>query len=211
MSYRAFAATLLIAVCVSSVSAQSGRRQVKPPPAAPVPSPTPEPTPVPKKADKDSELLFFVGADRHDSFSNLPFSYHDAALRGCVDRLRRSSASVDVTEKSLTRSEAIKRAKSEEGGYVVMLNLTLDSMARSYDDLEVEFLVFAPGTAKLVTSGRSYLNGRRAGSVVVGPGSRGSTSGLYREQLLKQAGEEAGDRILKALHLNVDIPRSPHR
>jgi|SRR5215217_480902 len=210
MSYRPVAATLIIVLCVLSMAAQSGRRQVKPPPAAPVPTPTPEPTPVPKKVDKDSELLFFVGADHHDSFSQLPLSYHDAALRGCVDRLRASSsASVDVTEKSLSRSEAIKRAKSEAGGYVVMLSLTFDSMARSYDDLVLEFLVFAPGTAKLVTNGRSYLTGRRAGPVVVGPGSRGSTSGLYREQLLKQAGEEAGGRILKALHLHLEIPRSP--
>jgi len=212
MSYRPFAATLIIVLCVLTVAAQSGRRQVKPPPAAPVPTPTPEPTPIPKKVDKDSELLFFVGADHHDAFSTLPFSYHDAALRGCVDRLRaNSSASVDVTDKSLSRSEAIKRAKSAEGGYVVMLSLTLDSMARPYDDLILEYLVFAPGTAKLATSGRTYLTGRRAGPIVVGPGSRGSTSGLYREQLLKLAGEEAGDRILKALHVNVAIPRSPQR
>jgi hypothetical protein len=210
MSYRPFAALCIIALCVLSVQAQSGRRQVKHPPAAPVPTPTPEPTPVPKKVDKDSELFFFVGADQHDSFSTLPLSYHDAALRGCVDSLRAgSSASVDVTQKSLSRGEAIKRAKSEAGGYVVMLSLKFDSMARSYDDLILEYLVLAPGTAKVVTSGRTYLNGRRAGPVVVGPGSRGSTSGLYREQLLKQAGEEAGSRILKALHLNLEIPRSP--
>ena len=209
MSYRPFAAILVFALCVLSVQAQSGRRQVKPPPAAPVPTPTPEPTPIPKKAEKESELLFFVGIDRQDSFSSIPFSYYDAALRGCTDRLRTgSSASVIVTDKSINRGDAIKKAKSGTDSYVVLLSLSFDSMARSADDLVVEFVVFAPGTAKVVTTGRSYLNGRRAGPVVVGP-PRGTTSGLYREQLIQLAGEEAGERILKAMHLDVNIPQKP--
>jgi len=209
MSYRLFAAIVVLALSLLSVQAQSGRRQVKPPPAAPVPTPTPEPTPVPKKAEKEPELLFFIGADRQDSFSSIPLGYDDAALRGCADRLRAaSSASVETTDRSFNRGDAIKKAKSEAGSYVVLLTLKLDSMARSYDDLVLEFVVFAPGTAKVVTSGHSYLNSRRAGPVVVGPPS-GTTSGLYREQLIQMAGEDAADRILKALHVNVDIPKSP--
>src|SRR6185503_16537784 len=81
MRYRPFAATLIIALCVVSVQAQSGRRKTTPPPAAPVPTPTPEPTPTPKKSDNAEELLFSLGADRYDSNLNLPFSYYDAALR----------------------------------------------------------------------------------------------------------------------------------
>jgi len=182
---------------------------VKPAPAVPVPTPTPEPTPAPKKADKESELLFYIGADRHDSFSTVPFSYHDAALRGCVDRLRAgTSAGVDVNDKSFSRGEAIEKAKSESGSYVVLLTLKVDTMARSYDDLVLEYIVFAPGTAKIVTSGHSFPNSNRAGPVIV-PGSRGPASGLYREKLLQLAGEDAGNRILKALHLNVEIPKSP--
>ena len=200
---------LVLALCVWSAHAQSGRKHAKPPPAAPVPTPTPEPTPTPKKAEKESTLLFYVGADRNDTFSTLPFTYHDAAVRGCVDRLRaRSAGGVDVTDKSLSRGEAIKRAKSESGSYVVLLTLKLDTMARSYDDLVLEFVVFAPGTAKVMTTGRSYMNGARTGPVVVGPG-RNPTSGLYREKLIELAGEDAGNRILKALHLDVDIPTGP--
>ncbi len=209
MSYRTFAAILVIAVCVSAVQAQSGRRQVKRPPAAPVPTPTPEPTPAPKK-EKESELLFYVGVDRHDAFSSLPFAYYDAALRGCVDRLRAgSSAGVDVSDKSLGRGDAIKKAKAEARSYVVLLTLKFDQMARSYNDLILEFVVFAPGTAKVVTTGRSYPDGNRAGPIIVGPSTRGSTSALYRERLIMQAGEDVGNRILKALHLNVEIPKGP--
>jgi hypothetical protein len=208
MKYRPFAIMLVLALCVWSAQAQSGRKHAKPAPAAPVPTPTPEPTPTPKKADKDSELLFYVGADRNDVYANLPFTYYDAAVRGCVDRLRATSASVDVTDKSMSRGEAIKKAKSDIGSYVVLLTLKLDSMARSYDDLVVEFVVFAPGTAKVVITGNSYTNGARTGPVVVGPG-RTPTSGLYREKLIEMAGEDAGNRILKALHLDVSIPKGP--
>jgi len=202
---KRFAPLLLLAFCALPVQAQSGRRQVKPPPVAPVPTPTPEATPVPKKEVKN-DLVFFVGADRDSSYASLPFTYYDAVLRGCASRLRAgSSADVEVSDHDVNRGEAIKKAKSETKAYVVWLNLSVDSMARSYNDLTLEFIVYAPETAKIVTNGRSYLTGRRAGPVVVDPNPR-RTSGLYREELLKRAGEEAGERILKAMHLNVPVP-----
>ncbi len=75
----------------------------------------------PKKVEKESELLFYVGADRNDSFSMLPFTYHDAVVRGCVERLRAgSSAGVDVTDKSFSRGEAIKKG---EGGITQLRRL----------------------------------------------------------------------------------------
>jgi hypothetical protein len=210
MRYRPFATMLVIALAVWSVQAQSGRRHAKPTPAAEVPTPAPEPTPAPKKAEKESELLFYIGADRNDSFSMLPYTYHDAVVRGCAGSLRGgSSAGVDVTDRSFSRGEAIKKAKAESKSYVVLLTLKLDNMARSYDDMILEYVVFAPNTAKIVTQGHSYMRGNRAGPIIAGPTSRGSTSELYREQLLQRAGEDAGSRILKALHLDVDIPRQP--
>jgi len=204
MTYR-LAITLLIALCAVSVQAQSGRRQTKPAPAAPVPTPTPEPTPIPKKEEKE-ELFFFIGANRYGSSQSYPLSYYDAVLRGCAERLRaRSSASVELTDKDFSRGEAIKKAKSEAGSYVILLTLSLDTPARSYDDLMLEYVVFTPGTAKVLTTGRSYQTANRRGPVVVGPTSRGS--GLYREVLLQQAGEDAAERILKALHSNTPVVR----
>ena len=205
MRYR-LAIVLLIAFCAVSVQAQSGRRQTKPAPAAPIPTPTPEPTPVPKKEEKQDLLLFYIGASRYNSFQSYPLSYYDVVLRGCAERLRTgSSASVDVTDKDFTRGEAIKKAKSEAKSYVVLLTLSLDTPARSYDDVVLEYVVFTPGTAKVLTSGRTYQNANRRGPVIVGPTGRGSV--LYREQLLQQMGEDAGERILKALHLNTPVMR----
>jgi len=210
MRYRPFATLLVIALAVWSVQAQSGRKHVKPAPAAAVPTPTPEPTPAPKKAEKVSELLFFIGADRNDSQAMLSYAYYDWVVRGCADRLRAgSSAGVDITDQSFSRGEAIKKAKSETKSYVVLINLRYDNMARTDTDLIVEYIVFAPNTAKIVTQGHSYLNANRAGPVIVGPTSRGPNSELYRQQVLTRAGQDAGDRILKALHLDIDIPRQP--
>lgn len=208
MRFRPFVTLLVLLLCVWSINAQSGRKHAKTAPAAPVPTPTPEPTPTPKKAEKESDLLFYLGANRYDSYANFPFSYYDAVVRGCADRLRAgSSAGVDITEQSLTRGDAIKKAKSGNN-YVVLLTLKLDTMARSYDDVILEFVVFAPQTAKVMTSGNSYPNAARTGPVILGPG-RTSTSPLYREKLLQMAGEDAGNRILKSLHLDVSVPKTP--
>jgi hypothetical protein len=205
MTYQRFATVLLLALCALPVQAQSGRRQVKPPPVAPVPTPTPEATPIPKKAVKN-ELVFSLGADRDSSYASLPFTYYDAVLQGCAARIRAgSSADVDVSDHDVNRGEAIKKAKAETKAYVVWLNLTVDTMGRSYNDLVLEYIVYAPQTAKVVTNGRAYPRGRRAGPITVDPNG-GRTSGLYYEELLKRTGEEVGDRIVKALHLDVQVP-----
>ncbi|HXS00645.1 MAG TPA: hypothetical protein VN724_08745 [Pyrinomonadaceae bacterium] len=208
MKYRLLTTVAVLALCVFTVQAQSGRRHTLPEPAAPVPTPTPEPSPTPKNAEEKSELIFFIGADRNDSFATFPFTYYDAVVSGCANRLRMgSSADIDASNQSLSRGDAIKKAKTDTKTYVVLLMLKFDTMARSYDDMIVEFVVFAPGTAKVAVTGRSYMNANRAGPIIAQP--RGSTSALYREQMLKLAGEDAGNRILKSLHLDVSIPKKP--
>ena len=207
MKYRLLTTALVLALSVLTVQAQSGRRHTKPEPAAPVPTPTPEPTPTPKKEETKSELVFHIGADRNDAFATFPYSYYDAVVRGCADRLRSaSSASIEVSNGSLTRGDAIKKAKAETTTYVVVLAVKFDDMARSYDEMIVEFVVFAPGTAKIAANGRSYMNSNRAGPISI---PRGSSNVMYREQLLRLAGEDAGNRILKSLHLDVEIPKKP--
>src|SRR6185503_14369183 len=166
MKSRLLTTAVVLALCVLTgltVLAQSGRKRVTPEPAAPVPTPTPEPTPTPRKEEKESDRLFFIGADRNNFSANFPFTYYDAVVHGCADRLRSgSSAGVDVSDQSLSRGEAIRKAKESTDTYVVQLTLRLDSMARSSDDITVEFMVFAPKTGKVAVSGNSYLNSTRA-------------------------------------------------
>ena len=198
--------TLFLFACVFVGPAQSGRRQTKPPPAAPIPTPTPEPTPTPKTGQKEADIIFFVGVDRNRN-GYYPFSYYDAVLSGCSEALRHSSAKVDVTDRDLTRGEAIKKSKENAKTYTVLLELSTTPMSgtttrSSADEIELEYTVFAPGTAKIATSGRTYQNANRKGPVVIGP-TGGPSGVMYREVLLKRAGEEAAERILRPLHLTV--------
>jgi hypothetical protein len=208
MSHRRLTSLLLIVLCAIAIQAQSGRRQKKPTPAAPVQTPSPEPSPSPKNDEKEPELMFFVSADRNSTFASIPFTFYDAAVSGCAGRLRSgSSATVDTSQRDMSRSEAIKKAKAETTGYVVLLSFTFDTMSgmrRTYEDLVLEFVVFAPATAKVVTTGRSYMNSNRAGAVVVG--RRRTQTGIFHEGAVVDAGEDAANRILKALHLNLPIP-----
>jgi hypothetical protein len=199
---------LLLVLCVFVVEAQSGRRQTKPAPAAPVPTPTPEPTPPPKSQQKEPDIIFFIGVDRNQAYSYYPSTYYDAVLSGCAEALRHSSAGVDVSRNELSRGEAIKKSKASTNTYTVLLQFSdsrvgSTSSTQRDDQLELEYVVFAPGTAKVVTSGRTYQSANRKGPVVMGPTGGGSTSGLYREALLNKAGQDAGERILRALHISV--------
>jgi hypothetical protein len=208
MNHKRFIAVLALFIFAVSVQAQSGRRQNKPAPAAPVPTPTPEPTPTPKEVQEEPELLFLVGTDRMTAPGQIPLSFHSAAQLGCADRLRaRSSAEVDAPQRDLSRGEAIEKAKKSSNTYVILLTLRFDVMAASYDDIQLDFVVFAPATAKVVLTGRSYINSNRTGPVVVGPTSR-MPQGVFREQWLRKAGEDAADRILKKLNLGpVPVPK----
>ncbi|HEU4770313.1 MAG TPA: hypothetical protein VFS77_23305 [Pyrinomonadaceae bacterium] len=200
---------VLIAICCASAYAQSGRRQSKPAPAAPVPTPTPEPTPTPAPTKKDDLTVFLVAAgDSTSAFSNFPLSFYEAPAVGCADRLaKRTSASVDVAQR-MSRGEAITRAKADKFTYVILVTLVEDRTGAGSSgnaELEVEYVVFAPSTAKVLTSGRTYENSARKGPLSI-PRSRGTTLPMYREELLRRAGEDAAERILKALNLDTVPP-----
>jgi len=199
---------LLLLACGLLAQGQSGRRQTRVEPAAPIPTPTPEPTPTPKIEKKDSALLLYVGMDRSGAFSRYPFTYYDAALAGCAGELRENTSErVDMAERELTRSDAINKAKGDAKTYVIYLQLRnptfgSSTTAESDSNIELEYIVFAPTTAKVVASGTTYQNARRAGPVVVGPSGGGVGNAMYRQELLKRAGEDAAQRIIKSLHLN---------
>jgi len=200
MNHNRFFVVLCLFIIALTAQAQSGRRQVKPPPAVPVPMPSPEPSPIVKKERKEAELVFLVASERNSVYTNIPLQYYDASRRACADRLRsRSTADVDVADRDITRGEAIQKAKSAKNTYVVLLSLTFDQMSNRYEDIQLDFLLLEPVTAKVVLTGRSYLNANRKGPVIVNP--TGRVSGLYLEQMLRAAGEDAADRILKKMKI----------
>lgn len=202
---------LLIALFCVTASAQSGRRKTKPPSPAPVPSPTPEPAPKPTpKEDEEDKLNFLVATgDRGARISPAPYTFHEAATIGCAEQLRkRTSLDVDVSRRELTRGEAIAKAKASQTTYVVLVSLVEDTMSASssqYREYEVDYVVFAPGTSKVMASGRTYETSARKGPLSV-PRQRGVILPRYREEFLRRAGADAADRIVKSLRLSDPRP-----
>ena len=203
---------LLIALCcLASANAQSGRRQAKPPAVAPVPTPTPEATPKPApKKDENAPNFFVATGHRGARVSRASLGMHDAATQGCADQLRkRTSLDVSMSLQEVTRGEAIQKAKAGKTTYVVLVSLVEDVIysadGSGYIEYELDYVVFAPETAKVMASGRTY-EGARKGPITVGPSGPGMSLPSYREAMLRRQGEAAADRIVKALHLSDPKP-----
>lgn len=194
---RFFVSFLIASVlfgCAMISLGQSGRRASKPSsPAVVEPAPAEEPvTPTPKPKPG---LLLNVGIDQDGGFANFPLYYYADALRTIIGRLRQDS-SVGVNDAgAMTRGDAVKGAKAEQAGYVVYLQLKSDSMDSSglrenAKDAVVEYWVFAPATAKVVTSGHTYARDYQNKSIL-----RPNTS-VYDNYLLSLAAKAAAEQIL---------------
>lgn len=204
---RALAAGFAVAFVLSCVStlAQSGRRVQK---SAPAPVSTPEPTPTPKPPSEKPKpgLTFLVGLDSHAGFANIPLYAYDGVLRSLTDRLADApSVHVGGTQSQMNRGEAIQKAKSEKEGYVVWLELEVDTMnpnrnTRDLDNIIIGYVVFAPTTAKITTSGRTYSQAQRSKGIF-----NPRTSGIYGDRNLNLAAREAAERILS--HFRLHAPK----
>ena len=200
---KALSATLFIAGVFLSfalfASAQSGRRVTKPaqppPPVttaepAAVAKPTPAPAPV---------VTLLVGMDRTDSFSRIPLGATSGVLQSFVDRLKESaSLKVIADSRSMSRGEAVEKSKAEKEGNVVWLQVGLGGMGAdsgaevNIREVFIEYLVLAPGTAKTITSGRTYPYAYQTRSVI--PSTR--TSGLYGDYRYNEAARAAAERVM---------------
>jgi len=195
----------LLLICALTVLAQSGRRAPK---STPVPAPTPESSPPPpaKQSPEKPGLPLIIGIDARDSFSSIPAYFYDTVLQSCAGRLRdEPSVLVEVGSRDVNRGDAVKRAKAEKEGYVVLLQLRVDSIGSSSGSTDlsqvyIEYFVFAPMTAKQVISGSAYQQAYRTKGVIVGPTTSGGVA--YTEYRLKQAARDAAERILHGLHIS---------
>jgi len=201
---------LLIGVFCMLSQAQSGRRL----PKTATPAPTPEEKTeslTSEKKDEEKEkarLKVILGIDGRDLSYGVPGYFYEAVLYACADRLREApSIKLDVLTREINRGEAVKLAKSQKEAFVAFLELRANDWGRmsgdSYEEISINYTVFAPQTAKNVTSGRTYQRAVRKGGVVVGPRTGGRTSPIFTEQMLKQAARDAAERILAALHLEI--------
>jgi len=204
-------AVVFVLSFASTSPAQSGRRAR---PSTPVPVPTPEPTPAPTPNSPSQKpkprLTFLVGLDRFNGFANIPSYAYEGVLQSLVDRLEKApGVEVASAQTDISRTDAIRKAKGEKDGYVVWVQLQIDTMSDSQNsrtpDLVVEYVVFAPATAKPIMSGGAYTRSQRNRGIIPLP----RTSSVYGDRYLNQAAQEAADRILAAFHIQAPPIKLP--
>jgi hypothetical protein len=194
----AFAITFTLS-CVSTAVAQSGRRVKNPTPAAvPLPEPTPPPAATPENPKPVLKLV--LGMERPDGFTGISLNTYTGVLRSCAERLDEPlSVKVELAQHPMRRIEAINRAKTEKDAYVIWLQVRADEMSSNPtgtpNNAYIEYLVFAPTTAKLVTSGSTYP--RRG--VIASP----RTTGVNGDRAFNEAARAAADKILAALQMHI--------
>lgn len=195
--------------CLSTAQAQSGRRVAKST-SKPVAVANPEPTPAPAaSAEKPKPVIrFILGMDQYDSFSSVSLNTFSGVRRSCGQRLDDPEwVKVEVVQRAMSRGDAISRARAEKDSYVVWLRIREDTMSSNQtgtpNNAYIEYTVFAPATAKIVTSGGTYpQHGNK--NVILGP----RTSGIDGDYYLNKAARDAADRILAKFRLHVPQPSS---
>lgn len=192
----------LSALCLpQSTLAQSGRRQVRrdsPAPAVPAEAKT-ESEVSPKKAKPAPAATLIVGGDRLGSSFLISAGYLDVALAACVERLRGAPSLAVTGGGNMTRKEAVDEAKRQEDAHVVWLEIKPANDGS--DDVAIEYWVFIPKTAKVMTSGRIYLGSTARGNGRVGAGVPSVTRRLPLEYQLREGGREVADRVMDKFHV----------
>lgn len=183
--------------CFSTAQAQSGRR-VATPKSGPVAVATPEPTAatITSAEAPKAVVRFILGIDRYDSFSSVSPITLRGVRQNCARQLDDPEwVKVEVVEGAMLRSDAVNRAKAEKDSYVVWLRLRDDTMGSrqpgSQNNAYVEYTVFAPATAKIITSGSTYPQQRNRGVV-----QDSRIPGVEGDYYLNKAARDAADRIL---------------
>ena len=104
----------------------------------------------------------------------------------------------------MSRGEASNRAKAEKNAYVVWLRVREDEMSNNTrgnpNNVYIEYFVFAPTTAKVVSSGSAYP--RKRGII---PSSR--TPGINGDREVIEAARTVANKILAAMQMH--IPSRP--
>lgn len=208
-AHRLIVLIVTLVAAATYVAAQSGRRGKSKPSAPGVPS-VPETQPAQPKPPKASALQLLVGVEDPGAFSGVSYYAADAARDECIRRLSEpAGVSVAAGPRRMTRSDAIKAAKSETGRYVVWLqvgNEAADSappVSGSSEEFYVNYFIYEPGTARVKQSGRVHYGARKVGNVGVGaPSSRRSPA--YGDLVVREEAREAADRILAAFGIRAE-------
>jgi hypothetical protein len=201
-------ACVVATLCFSHAAlAQSGRRPAKNiSPAAP-------PVSVGAKTDAETNSstakppvpisnVIVVGdlIQSGGSYSN----YVDDAVDACVDELKKLQAIEPKGSGSRKRAAAIERAKNETDAYVLLMEIKLVDRVMTDRGVYVEeyiscvdYYVFMPQTAKILTEGRVYpgFQDIKAGGTVLRLPTRSRRSRASLTHDLREIGRQVANRV----------------
>lgn len=213
-----FCVLLMLLASAGMSYAQAGRRVQPPKNDPPVPKAA-EPAAVVKKEVPEAAQISLLVGSYSTPMRQLPGRAEDLLQGAVVQRLRDSKSLKLGVEESMTRGEAVKRAKAATDTYILWLELRgngmdLDPMrdART-SDFYIQYAVLEPKTAKVKAQGNVHLRPTSSGRI----GGIGIGRSLPRcypqpaysaEFAVMEAGIEAAERILRAFSLPVPPPCS---
>jgi hypothetical protein len=204
------ACLLLMAGLCAAAQAQSGRK----PPERRWTKRTPEPVetkPVEQpKPEADAAPKYLVTAMKDSLDFNVPPSVPDAVLAGCVSTLNTIPYVSARGAKDGNRKIAVDTAKSEVKALTLFIAVDVDNMASPNSRnaayaLVASYYLYLPGTGKVRTQGRVYMNYRyglerpRGVPSVIAPRTGGD---LYPYE----AGQEIAKRIADAVQEEIEVP-----
>lgn len=200
---------LAVSVLVITAQAQSGRRKTGGSTTSTTTAPSVDgPKTVEKKPPAEPKVQLLVGINRTGAFTPTPYYVYDTVLDVCIRRLGEADiVFATPAGANLSRSEAVKAAKQETTRWVVSLEIRSfyadagRQVQNNQDELYVDYTVIEPATGKIKRAGRTqqHIYQNKRGSISLppnlGPG--------YSEYSIRQAGQEAADRILAGFDIKV--------
>ena len=109
--------------------------------------------------------------------------------------------------RSMTRAEAVTKAKAQKEAFVIFLQIESDiapsakQAKNGPDELYVRYTIFEPATARIKQWGRTHQQIYKTGQGGVSTASKNSA--VYSEYALKQAAKEAAERTLEAFEIRI--------
>ena len=210
------AALILLFGLFDSTEAQSGRRAAKSQPAG-TPAPTPTSVSTPDSPNTDLVLTPLLG-DLQQKVQLLigkqPTRRHlqseDVIFASFVKRLNQYTNVLATSVGDLKHTDAVIRARTEAESFVVLLSFEIDNFQRgtiilNSPDLQIDYLVLAPRTAKKQTTGKVYFQAIGGGRMRKSDWPGGTPIKITPEA----AGTEAADYVYDWLRLDEMRKRQP--
>ena len=210
------AALILLFGLFDSTEAQSGRRATKSQPAS-TPAPTPTSVSSPDSPNTDLPLTPLPGGLQQKVqllIGKQPTRRHlqseDVIFASFVKRLNQYTNVLATSIGDLKHTEAVIRARTEAESFVVLLSFEIDNFQRgtiilNSPDLQIDYLVLAPRTAKKQTTGKVYFQAIGGGRMRKSDWPGGTPIKITPEA----AGIEAADYVYDWLRLDEVRKRQP--